>query len=116
MSLKREAGRTLEGTSYRCLHIPTPFLAILGSDSVCLSIVCPIPCAPHSRPRVHMQMDTSNILFICGGAFAGLERVVGNRLSTSSIGFGANMRKDVGDMVRRVDCLLYELSVRFIVA
>jgi len=88
----------------------------LGSNSVCLSIVCPITCAPLSPPHVHMQMDTSNILFICGGAFAGLERVVGNRLSTSSIGFGANMRKDVGDMVRRVDCLLYELSVRYIVA
>lgn len=45
-----------------------------------------------------IQMDTSNILFICGGSFAGLESVVGSRLSSSSIGFGANMKKDIGDM------------------
>eukprot|EP00607_Mallomonas_marina_P001458 CAMPEP_0182426180 /NCGR_PEP_ID=MMETSP1167-20130531/12655_1 /TAXON_ID=2988 /ORGANISM="Mallomonas Sp, Strain CCMP3275" /LENGTH=513 /DNA_ID=CAMNT_0024607431 /DNA_START=259 /DNA_END=1800 /DNA_ORIENTATION=- len=38
-----------------------------------------------------IQIDTTNILFICGGAFAGLETVVRNRLSTSSIGFNANM-------------------------
>ena len=47
-------------------------------------------------------MDTSNILFICGGAFAGLESVVGNRLSSSSIGFGANMKKDFGTTVRDI--------------
>ena len=35
-----------------------------------------------------LQVDTSNILFICGGAFTGLENVIQNRLSKSSIGFG----------------------------
>ncbi len=35
-----------------------------------------------------VQLDTSNILFICGGAFTGLENVIQNRLSKSSIGFG----------------------------
>jgi ATP-dependent Clp protease ATP-binding subunit ClpX len=37
----------------------------------------------------NIAVDTTNILFICGGAFHGLEEIVGRRLSTSSIGFGA---------------------------
>lgn len=39
-----------------------------------------------------IHMDTSNILFICGGAFSGLERLVADRLSATSIGFGAHVR------------------------
>src|SRR6187402_2091655 len=38
-----------------------------------------------------LQVDTSNILFICGGAFAGLEKIIGDRLQKRSIGFGANI-------------------------
>ena len=38
-----------------------------------------------------LQVDTSNILFICGGAFAGLDRVISNRLQGKSIGFGAQV-------------------------
>lgn len=37
-------------------------------------------------------MDTTNILFICGGAFSGLEQVIKRRISHSSIGFGAKLR------------------------
>lgn len=39
-----------------------------------------------------IHVDTSNILFICGGAFSGLERIVADRLSATSIGFGAHVR------------------------
>ena len=39
-----------------------------------------------------LQVDTSNILFICGGAFAGLEQVIRNRSEKSGIGFGAEVR------------------------
>ena len=39
-----------------------------------------------------LQVDTTNILFICGGAFAGLEKVIQNRTDTSGIGFGAVVR------------------------
>jgi ATP-dependent Clp protease ATP-binding subunit ClpX len=39
-----------------------------------------------------LQIDTTNILFICGGAFAGLEKVVENRTQASGIGFGAAVR------------------------
>ncbi|HEX4331467.1 MAG TPA: ATP-dependent Clp protease ATP-binding subunit ClpX [Usitatibacter sp.] len=39
-----------------------------------------------------VQVDTTNILFICGGAFGGLEKVIQNRTDRSSIGFGAHVR------------------------
>src|SRR6187397_2546862 len=39
-----------------------------------------------------LQIDTTNILFICGGAFAGLEKVIEQRTETSGIGFGATVR------------------------
>ena len=42
-----------------------------------------------------LQIDTTNILFICGGAFASLERIINRRLDASSIGFGASMKKDL---------------------
>ncbi len=39
-----------------------------------------------------IQIDTTNILFICGGAFAGIEKVIGKRLDSGSLGFGAKVR------------------------
>ena len=39
-----------------------------------------------------IQIDTTNILFICGGAFAGLEKVIENRTESSGIGFGASVK------------------------
>ena len=39
-----------------------------------------------------LQVDTTNILFICGGAFAGLDKVIAKRGTDSSIGFGANVK------------------------
>ena len=38
-----------------------------------------------------LQIDTSNILFICGGAFAGLDKIIANRGKGTSIGFGADI-------------------------
>ena len=40
-----------------------------------------------------LQVDTRNILFICGGAFAGIERVIQNRTEKSGIGFGADIKE-----------------------
>jgi len=39
-----------------------------------------------------LQIDTTNILFICGGAFAGIEKVIENRTEASGIGFGASVK------------------------
>lgn len=53
-----------------------------------------------------LQVDTSNILFVCGGAFAGLEDIVAQRIETSSVGFGAEIRskktRDVNDLLAKV--------------
>jgi ATP-dependent Clp protease ATP-binding subunit ClpX len=50
-----------------------------------------------------LQVDTTNILFICGGAFSGLDRIIGDRLQGKSIGFGAHV---AGPDERRVGQLL----------
>ncbi len=44
---------------------------------------------PHQE---FLQIDTSNILFICGGAFEGLDKIIGDRIGKKSIGFGANVK------------------------
>src|SRR6195952_3333166 len=54
-----------------------------------------------------VQIDTTNILFICGGAFDGLEKVIRNRSEKSGIGFGAEVKSQsdraVGDVLREVE-------------
>ena len=55
-----------------------------------------------------LQVDTSNILFICGGAFAGLDKVLRNRSEKGGIGFGAEVKSK--DESRNVGELLFELE------
>ena len=54
-----------------------------------------------------LQVDTTNILFICGGAFAGLEKVIENRTEASGIGFGAVVKskkqRSVSDMFQEIE-------------
>ena len=55
-----------------------------------------------------LQVDTTNILFICGGAFDGLEKVIRNRSDKAGIGFSANLtkredRQDIGQVLREVE-------------
>ena len=54
-----------------------------------------------------IQIDTSNILFICGGAFDGLEKIVENRLNRNSIGFDAEI---VSKNNREISALLSEVT------
>jgi len=54
-----------------------------------------------------LQVDTTNILFICGGAFAGIERIIAARGRGTAIGFGADVR---GPEDRRTGELLQELE------
>ena len=69
-----------------------------------------------------LQVDTSNILFICGGAFAGLDRIIRDRSEKSGIGFSAEVRsKDsdlrVGETLRNVepeDLVKYGLIPEFV--
>ena len=55
-----------------------------------------------------LQVDTSNILFICGGAFAGLDKVIRDRTDKTSIGFSAEVKskddkKDLGETFKEVE-------------
>ncbi len=68
-----------------------------------------------------LQVDTTNILFICGGAFAGLERIISARSKGTSIGFGADVRapeeRRTGEILREVepeDLLKFGLIPEFI--
>lgn len=69
-----------------------------------------------------LQVDTSNILFICGGAFAGLDKVIQDRSSKSGIGFAATVeteatKKNLGDTLRDVepdDLVRYGLIPEFV--
>jgi ATP-dependent Clp protease ATP-binding subunit ClpX len=68
-----------------------------------------------------LQVDTTNILFICGGAFAGLEKIIGSRGKGSGMGFGAEVRapddRRTGAILREVepeDLLKFGLIPEFI--
>ena len=68
-----------------------------------------------------LQVDTTNILFICGGAFAGLEKIIGDRLQGKSIGFGAYVaapeERRVGEVLRQSepeDLLKFGLIPEFV--
>ena len=68
-----------------------------------------------------LQVDTTNILFICGGAFAGLDKLIDNRGKGSSIGFGAKVKdlkeqplSEVMKMLEPEDLIKYGLIPEFI--
>ena len=73
---------------------------------------------PHQE---FLQIDTTNMLFICGGAFAGLDEVIGERVGKKSVGFGAEVRKAergrTGELFAQVmpeDLMAYGLIPEFI--
>jgi ATP-dependent Clp protease ATP-binding subunit ClpX len=68
-----------------------------------------------------LQVDTTNILFICGGAFSGLEKIISKRTRGTTIGFGADVRapdeRRTGDVLREIepeDLLKYGLIPEFV--
>ncbi len=73
---------------------------------------------PHQE---FIQIDTTNILFICGGAFDGLERIIENRIGKKTLGFGAELQseqdKDIGETLRQIrpeDLLKFGLIPEFV--
>ncbi|HZK48331.1 MAG TPA: ATP-dependent Clp protease ATP-binding subunit ClpX [Thermoleophilia bacterium] len=73
---------------------------------------------PHQE---FLSIDTTNILFICGGAFAGLEKIIERRIGKKGVGFGAHIEgkldKDVGELFAQVlpeDLLEFGLIPEFI--
>jgi len=68
-----------------------------------------------------LQVDTTNILFICGGAFAGLDKIIGQRGKGSAMGFGADVRdndvRGVGELFKELepeDLLKFGLIPEFV--
>ena len=68
-----------------------------------------------------LQVDTTNILFICGGAFNGLETIIQQRIGTKTIGFGADIKqkeeKKIGAILKEIqpeDLLKYGLIPEFV--
>jgi ATP-dependent Clp protease ATP-binding subunit ClpX len=73
---------------------------------------------PHQE---FIQIDTTNILFICGGAFAGLDKIIESRMGNKGVGFGADIRrsdqKEIGLVLGKVlpeDLLKYGLIPEFV--
>jgi ATP-dependent Clp protease ATP-binding subunit ClpX len=73
---------------------------------------------PHQE---FIQIDTTNILFICGGAFDGIDKIIQNRIGKKSLGFGAkiesNKEKDVGELLKDIlpqDLLKFGLIPEFV--
>ena len=58
---------------------------------------------PHQE---FLQIDTKNILFICGGAFDGIEKIIGSRIDKKSIGFGGEVedksKKDISELLKQI--------------
>jgi ATP-dependent Clp protease ATP-binding subunit ClpX len=68
-----------------------------------------------------LQVDTTNILFVCGGAFSGLEKIISARGQSTSIGFGADVRtpdeRQMGEILKQVepeDLLKFGLIPEFV--
>jgi ATP-dependent Clp protease ATP-binding subunit ClpX len=73
---------------------------------------------PHQE---FLSIDTTNILFICGGAFAGLEKIIGKRIGKNAVGFGADIKSrrdaEASELLSQVmpeDLLSYGLIPEFI--
>ena len=73
---------------------------------------------PHQE---FIQIDTTNILFLCGGAFAGLDKIIESRIGHKGVGFGADIRraseKDMAELLTKVlpeDLLKFGLIPEFV--
>jgi len=73
---------------------------------------------PHQE---FIQLDTTNILFICGGAFDGIDKIIQNRIGQKSMGFGADIQtkseKKIGEILENImpiDLLKYGLIPEFV--
>lgn len=73
---------------------------------------------PHQE---FIQIDTTNILFICGGAFDGIDKIINNRTGKKSMGFGADIQskenKNAGEMLKQIlpeDLLRFGLIPEFV--
>jgi len=114
-------GKTLLAeTLARLLDVP---FTIADATTLTETVASVPPQGGRKHPQQEfLQVDTSNILFICGGAFAGLDKIIRDRSDKSGIGFAAELRspeaeKKVGETLKDVepeDLVKYGLIPEFV--
>ncbi len=60
-----------------------------------------------------IQIDTTNILFICGGAFDGIEKIIGSRTGKQGLGFGAQILRKESNINELLGKLIRRISLKF---
>jgi ATP-dependent Clp protease ATP-binding subunit ClpX len=108
------------------VHHPRTYRARACSRPSSRSWKAPWPPCPRRAGRKHpqqefLQVDTTNILFICGGAFAGLDKIIAQRGRGSAMGFGAEVKdpdeRRVGELFQTLepeDLLKFGLIPEFV--
>ena len=87
-----------------------------------MSHVSPFGNRANYKQQDMIQVDTTNVLFICGGAFTGLEKIIQRRLGKKGIGFGAQVKdkmknEEIGEILKHVeseDLVKYGLIPEFV--
>src|SRR6516165_844502 len=117
---------TRSAVNWIAYHSPATSPAKACSRRCSRSWKAPIASVPAQGGRKHpqqefLQVDTTDILFICGGAFIGLEKIISARSRSTSIGFGAKViapeDRGTGEIFREVapeDLLKYGLIPEFV--
>jgi ATP-dependent Clp protease ATP-binding subunit ClpX len=120
LKLYQAAGNDKEKTQRGIVYIDEVDKICRKGDNPSITNVPPLGGRKHPHQEF-IQIDTTNILFICGGAFVGLDGVIERRLSQTSMGFGAKIaskkEKKTGELLSQVhpeDLIKFGLIPEFV--
>jgi hypothetical protein len=119
-------GKSINYLDFATIKLPAPAYKPLHGEIKLAGMAGEFASVPPQGGRKHpqqefLQVDTTNILFVCGGAFTGLEKIISARGRSTSIGFGAKVAapedRKAGEVFREVepeDLLKYGLIPEFV--